>query len=144
MKLHLGIAVAVAVAVAGCGDDSCNEESMDVLQETVPACSDLAPGPVTVSFQVCATCNHIATSCTVDRQGSTVQLDPLAEACESASSCPLPSCGLNGADRRTITCSFVAAPTDTQILVFDGGSGQPITRDISVTGSATSCGIAGI
>jgi hypothetical protein len=134
-------AAAVALASAGC-NEPCKSENVDVVQDTVPAsCPGMAAGaPVTVSFEVCVRCNEATPTCRVDAQPGGILLDPMAEACESGASCPLPSCGAGGADLRTVSCAFTAPASDVTLHVYDVGQGTTIDVPLTVGGSSTSCG----
>jgi hypothetical protein len=135
-------AAAAGVVATGCGTEDCPAEPADVV--SVPTCSVRAGVPVTVQFPVCTRCNQTAPTCQVDlSQVGTgyVQFDPVTQACDPGNSCPLPSCGVGGADREVVTCSFTApAAGDYSLVVYDAGSGTDITVPFSTRGSATTCG----
>jgi hypothetical protein len=142
------IAAALAVFVAGCGSDSCKSEQMAVDENTLPqSCSVAASQPVTVSFQTCALCNQGTPTCDVDTSQmatlGVVEINALGEACDPGNSCPTPSCGLNGADLRTVSCTFMAPATGgpLDVVVFDAVGGIVQDRHIQVflDGSTNSC-----
>jgi len=141
---QLAVALGTAgAAVSGCGTTAdCPVESPDVV--SVPTCSLAAGEPVTVQFPICTRCNQTAPTCRVDlsQVGSGyVQLDPLAQACDPGNSCPLPSCGIGGADRQTVACTFTApAAGDYQLVVYDAGTGADITVPFDTRGTVTACG----
>lgn len=138
----LAIAAAVALASSGC-NEPCKSENVDVVQESVPAsCPGMAAGaPVTVSFEVCVRCNEATPTCKVDAQGGGILLDPMAEACDDSSSCPLPSCGFpGGTDLATVSCAFTAPAGNFTLLIYDAGQGATIPVDFTVGGASTTCG----
>lgn len=137
------VVTAAALASAGC-NEPCKGENVDVIQSTVPSsCPGMAPSTtVTVSFEVCLRCNDATPTCSIDAQPGGILLDPVAEACDSGSSCPLPSCGVpGGADLRTVSCAFTS-PASGQVTlhIYDVGQGTAIDVPLTVGGSAVSCG----
>ncbi len=133
---------ALALASAGC-NEPCKGENVDVVQDTVPpSCPSMAPSTnVTVSFEVCVRCNNATPTCSIDAQAGGILLDPVAEACDSGSSCPLPSCGLGEADRKTVSCTVATPATGTLTLhVYDVGQGSTIDIPLTVGGAQTTCG----
>jgi hypothetical protein len=140
MRFRIAFA-ALALAAAGC-NEPCKGENVDVIQDTVPAsCPGMAGSAVvTVSFEVCVRCNDATPSCQVDAQGGGFLLDPIAEACESGSSCPIPSCGLGEADRRTVSCTLMTPASGTvNLMVYDVGQATTIPVTLTVGGSDLSC-----
>jgi len=136
------VAAALALAAAGC-NEPCKGENVDVVQSTVPASCNVAPSAaVTVSFDVCVRCNNSTPTCRIDAsQAGSIQLDPIAETCDSSSSCPLPSCGVGGADLRRLACNFTSpASGSVNLVIYDVGQASTITVPLSVTGSSTTCG----
>lgn len=135
-------AAAVALASAGC-NEPCKSENVDVVEASVPpSCSSMAGGvPITVSFEVCVRCNEATPTCRVDAQGGGILLDPMAEACDDSSSCPLPSCAFpGGTDLATVSCAFTAPASDFTLLIYDAGQGTTIPVAFEVGGSNTTCG----
>ncbi|MFT3915292.1 MAG: hypothetical protein QM704_14585 [Anaeromyxobacteraceae bacterium] len=110
-------AAAAALTLAACGD-KCPTESPNI--DKVPSCTYPPGATASVTIRVCEKCNQSATTCQVDIQGNTIQLDPMSEACSDASSCSGASCNINP----NITCSFqVPAATGTYtLLVYDPGT----------------------
>lgn len=141
-------AAALALGLAGCGsEDSCKAESMDVIEGTLPAgatCSVAPSATVTLSFETCAHCNQANPTCAVDAsQPGIVELNPLGEACEAGASCPIPSCGLDGADLRTVSCTFSSPANGTlDVVIFDAGSTGVVDRHVTldVSGAGNICG----
>lgn len=143
MRFRMALAAAVALAAAGC-NEPCKGENVDVIQDTVPAsCPAMAPNSaVTLSFEVCVRCNDATPSCKMDAQGGAILLDPIAEACESGSSCPLPSCAVNGADRRVLNCTVTTpASGNLSLMVYDVGQSTTIPVNLTVGGANTTCRI---
>ena len=90
MKLRHVIAItacAAAVGLSACGD-KCPTETPQV--DAVANCTARPGSTVTVPLRLCPTCNQTAASCDVDTSQAAssgiIQLDPVVEACESASS----------------------------------------------------------
>ena len=136
MRIRIALAV-LALAAAGC-NEPCKGENVDVIQDTVPAsCQDMAPSaPVTISFEVCVRCNDATPTCQIDG----LLLDPVAEACDSGSSCPIPSCGVGQADRRTVSCTVTTPASGTMnLMVYDVGQSRTIPLPVIVGGTNTSC-----
>jgi hypothetical protein len=136
---RLAALAATALAAAGCGD-KCPTETPKV--QRVESCT-VSPGtPVSVRLETCPTCNQIATSCDVDLSqlgpgSNQIFLDPLAEACDPAGSCPDPSCQVNG-----LTCTFDAPATAGQyeLVVYDPSTNTTKRGTLGVVSSgALSC-----
>jgi hypothetical protein len=124
-------AAALALGLAGC-ENKCPTESPSV--QKVQTCT-AAPGQtVTMQVQTCEKCNQSNTTCQVDIQGSTIQLDPVSEACNDASSCP-PSCNLGG----PVSCQFQAptAPGTYSVIVYDPATNSNKTSQLVVEAGAT-------
>ncbi|MFO0582073.1 MAG: hypothetical protein U0229_07375 [Anaeromyxobacter sp.] len=128
-------AAAAALVLAACGD-KCPTESPNI--DKVPSCTYPPGATASVTIRVCEKCNQSATTCQVDIQGQTIQLDPLSEACSDASSCSGASCNINP----NITCSF-QVPATTGIytlLVYDPGTNGPKQGTLTVAqGAVASC-----
>jgi hypothetical protein len=140
MKLRRVIAItacAAAVGLSGCGD-SCPTETPKVEAFATSGCTATPGSLVTVPLRLCPTCNQTAASCEVDlSQASSgdIFLDPVVEACESATSCP-PTC-----DPNAVNCSFAApSPGAYRLIVFDPSTNSSIQTPLQVVaGGSTSC-----
>ena len=140
MNLRHVIAITVCAAAVGlsaCGD-KCPTETPQV--DAVANCTATAGSTVTVPLRLCPTCNQTAASCDVDTSQAAssgiIQLDPVVEACESASSCA-PGC-----DPNAINCTFAAPsqPGPYDLIVFNPATNSTITKRLDVVASGgTSC-----
>jgi len=121
--------VAMGLALASC-DTKCPTESPGV--DKVQSCTARPGASVTMSVHVCQKCNQGTATCQVDVQGSTIQLDPVSEACTDSSSCP-PGCSLTP----TIACTFTAPSVEGayDVIVYDPATNS--TRTGTLTVSAT-------
>jgi hypothetical protein len=120
-------AALAALGLAGCSD-KCPTESPAV--DAVQSCT-VAPGAsVTMKVRVCEKCNQTATSCQVDIQGTTIQLDPVSEACTDSSGCP-PGCNLDP----NIACTFTAPTAEGtyDVLVYDPATNTTIPAELVVS-----------
>lgn len=129
------LAAAAALALAGC-NDTCPTESPGV--DKVQSCTYPPGAAVTMQVRVCEKCNQSATTCQVDIQGSTIQLDPVSEACEDASSCSVPGCNLTP----NVSCSFTApsAVGTYTVLVYDSATNSTKSGTLVVAaGASPSC-----
>jgi hypothetical protein len=134
----LAFAVVLAVFAGGCGSDSCPSESPKV--EAVANCSAPAGAQVSYQLRLCPTCNQNLTGCTVDMSaattaGGTIFLNPVVEACESASSCPPATCFVNPTCAVTVPAGAASSASWT-VEVFDGVSS---TKTGTLTVGPTSC-----
>lgn len=123
---------AAALLAAGCGTDTCPTETPKI--DAIQSCT-VAPGAtVQVKLRACPTCNQNITRCEVDFQGGQIQLDPLAEACDSSTSCP-PSCAPD-----EVVCTFTAptTPGSYPMFAFNGTSGT-VNGTLDVSSGALSC-----
>lgn len=132
MTFGKGLAATVALALAGgltgCGE-SCPSETVAKIQD-VGACTARPGTSVTVPVQLCPTCNQSGSSCDVEIQGSFVQLDIRAEACDSVASCgsTAPSC------QPPSGCTFTAPAEGTYtVLVYDPSTDRTIERPLVVS-----------
>ena len=128
-KTCCAFAFAAALGLAGC-DDMCPTESPGV--DAVQSCTVRPGTSVSVRVRVCERCNQTATTCQVDIQGTTIQLDPVSEACTDSSSCP-PGCNLDP----NITCTFTAPATEGtyDVLVYDPTTNTTIPGELVVSGT---------
>jgi hypothetical protein len=147
MSIRSALAASIAASAllaSGCGD-TCPTETVARIQR-VESCT-VAPGsPVSIGVEPCPTCNQTGTSCEVDVSGAgqgDIQLDPVAEACESVSSCGslAPAC-----QAQPLECRFTAptAPGSYRLLVFDPSTvsfRQRGTLTVSIT-EPQSCAFA--
>ena len=141
-RLALAAVAALPLALAGC-DNKCPTENPALSggQAGVPTCtgaSAVAAGAtVTVALRICPTCNQTADVCNVTPPGpdGIIQLDPLVQACDPATSCPA-SCSI-----KPLECVFTApAAGSYQLLVNDPATGvvqKPF--EVVASGGATSC-----
>lgn len=136
------LGLALAVAGAGCGD-KCSSENPAVRggQSGVPACTVPAGAQVTVNLPLCPTCNQSSPECAVhvDAANGLIQIDPVVQACEDASSCPVGG----GCDLQPLSCTFTAPLDPNQgytLLVTDstGVLSQPLI--VVASGGSTTCG----
>ncbi|HSD21108.1 MAG TPA: hypothetical protein VLC54_13770 [Anaeromyxobacter sp.] len=142
MKVRRGIAIAAcaaAVGLSGCGE-SCPTETPKVEAFATSGCTATPGATVTVPLRLCPTCNQTAASCDVDvsqaSRSNEIFLDPVVEACQSASSCP-PTC-----DPNAINCSFAAPsqPGRYDLIVFDPATNTTLQEQLDVVASGpTSC-----
>lgn len=123
---------AAALLVAGCGNDTCPTETPKI--DAIESCT-VAPGAaVQVKVRACPTCNQNITRCEVDVQGGQIQLDPLAEACDSSTSCP-PSCATD-----EVVCTFTAPSTPGSYPMFAyNGAGGTVGGTLDVSSGALFC-----
>ena len=129
----LAVALA-ALGLAGC-EEKCPTESPEV--QRVQDCTYPPGAQVSMRLQVCEKCNQDATECQVDIQGNTIQLDPVSEACEDASSCP-PGCNLDP----NITCTFTAPAEEGAytVIVYDPATNETREGVLTVAaGASPSC-----
>jgi hypothetical protein len=137
-KAILAAAVVLAVFAGGCGsEDSCPSESPQVTD--MPAACTATPGQ-TVSYplQLCPTCNQTFTSCDVQMSGTDIFLNPLVEACESASSCA-PGCNTRS-NTCTIRLPVAAVDTVFTVSVFDPASGT-MSAPLTIVAASPVCAI---
>ncbi len=130
----LSVALAAVLGLPGC-DEKCPTEAPGV--ERVQSCTYPPGATVTMQVRVCEKCNQAGTSCQVDIQGSTIQLDPVSEACEDSSSCP-PGCSLTP----NVSCTFTAPTTPGEYTVIAYDPGTSTTREGTLTivaGASPSC-----
>lgn len=127
---------AAALAATGC-NEKCPTETPRI--QRVQSCT-AAPGQiVNVRLETCPTCNQAVSSCEADLSELTsgaILLDPLAESCDSAASCPSPSCDIN-----QVTCSFPAPTTPGQytLLVPNGTGSGTLAGTLEVGDGPVSC-----
>ncbi len=142
--MKTGHALAVLALFAGgsllaaCGGDSgCPTETPRI--DAVQSCTAQPGATVSVHLKTCPTCNLTNVSCEVDLSGvassGVIHLDPVAERCEGASSCP-PSCSVNEA-----VCTFTApsTPGTYNLNVFDPASSQVRVGQLDVGTGAVAC-----
>lgn len=142
-RLLLAAAAALPLALAAC-DNKCPTQSGRIQTGLSGSCSGTsavqAGQTVTVQLHVCQTCKQTPDACTVTLPDATapttIQLDPLVQACEESTSCPIDSdsCGI-------VNCTFVAPATpDTYTLLVTGSNGnfEP-TLEVVASGGQTTC-----
>ena len=111
----------VAAFAAGCGGGSCPTETPRI--DAIQSCTAQPGQSVTVQLRLCPTCNLSGISCEVDTSNvgsaGVIQLDPVAQRCESSSSCGTLACSQNEAP-----CTFTApsAPGTYTLRAFDPSS----------------------
>jgi hypothetical protein len=122
-------AAALALGLPGC-EDKCPTESPGV--DKVQSCTARPGASVTMSVRVCEKCNQSATTCQVDVQGSTIQLDPVSEACSDSNSCP-PGCSLTP----NIDCTFTAPAVEGgyDVIVYDSSTNTTKHGTLTVSAS---------
>lgn len=133
----IAIVVALAGFGAGCGGGSCPTETPRI--DAIQSCTAQPGQSVTVQLRLCPTCNLTGISCEVDTSNvasaGTIQLDPVAERCESSSSCGTLACSSNEAP-----CTFTAptTPGTYTLRAFDPSSNSFRQGQLDV-GGAYSC-----
>ncbi|GAO02250.1 hypothetical protein [Anaeromyxobacter sp. PSR-1] len=116
---------AAALLAAGCGTDTCPTETPKI--DLIQSCTATPGATVPVRLKACPTCNQNITRCEVDVQGGYIQLDPLAEACDSSTSCP-PGCATND-----VVCNVTAPSTPgTYTLIVSNGTGGTLQGQLDV------------
>jgi hypothetical protein len=142
MTAHrLGIALAVVAAgglAVGCGGGSCPTETPRI--DKIQSCTVQPGQTVNLQLQLCPTCNLSNISCDVDTSNAAsagvIQLDPVAQRCESSASCPSPSCVAPNA----AVCTFTAptVPGSYTVRAFDPASNSFREGTLDV-GGALAC-----
>jgi predicted small lipoprotein YifL len=125
---HVACVVAAALlGLAGCAE-KCPTESPGV--DAVQSCTVRPGASVSMRVRVCERCNQTATTCQVDIQGGTIQLDPVSEACTDSAGCP-PGCNLDP----NITCTFTAPATEGtyDVLVYDPNTNTTLPAQLVVS-----------
>ncbi len=129
--------VAAGSLVIGCGGDSgCPTETPRI--DAIQSCTAQPGAAVSVRLRLCPTCNLTGISCDVDLSGvssGTIFLDPVAERCEGAGSCP-PSCSTNEA-----VCTFTApsASGSYNLQAFDPATNQVRIAQLDVGTGPVAC-----
>lgn len=141
----IAAAAALSLVAVGCGE-KCNEETPPVETASLKAsCDDMAPNTaVTVTIPVCPTCNQGTPTCTYradNLAAGIIQLEPLAEACESSNSCP----PVNPAScpAQPLACEFVTPVAEaTYTLTIVTADGSTIDKGFPIAaGGGTTCAL---
>jgi hypothetical protein len=128
---------AVAGFAAGCGGGSCPTETPEI--QKIQSCTAQPGQTVSVHLQLCPTCNLSNISCEVDMSGASsgiIQLDPVAQRCESSTSCnTAPSCSPGA------VCTFTAPSTSGPytLQAFDPVRNAVVTAQLDVGTGPVAC-----